>query len=191
VATEIIREEYGAASQRGRATELDVHDALLIEKCGRAYLAGSMTNLPGFGFKVFDSVADELRTRGIDVVTPSELDEAASRKAAMQSKDGDPDAYYKATGLMRGRLLARDIRIVIDDVDSVIVMPGWRQSKGARLETFTAWLHGKPVLYYPTLRRVPDAALRSAWMGRPSRRLEYASPPPSAITRTSIRSRTR
>jgi Domain of unknown function (DUF4406) len=84
----------------------------------------------------------------------------------MRSKDGDPEAYYRATGLTRGTLLARDIRIVIDEVDSVIVLPGWRQSKGARLETFTAWLHDKPVLYYPTLRKVPEAALRSAWVGR-------------------------
>jgi hypothetical protein len=134
--------------------------------CVLGRLIGSMTNLPGFGFKVFASVAAELRTRGIDVVTPSELDEPAARRAAMRSKDGDPEAYYRSTGLTRGKLLARDIRIVIDEVDSVIVLPGWRKSVGARLETFTAWLHGKPVRYYPTLRKVPEAALRSAWMGR-------------------------
>jgi hypothetical protein len=138
----------------------------MISDVGRGYLAGRMTGTEGFSFPIFDSVAAELRTRGIDVVTPSELDEAGSRKAALRSKDGDPDAFYRATGLTRGRLLARDLRIVIDEVDSVIVIWGWRQSKGARLETFTAWLHGKPILYYPTLRRVPDAALRSAWMGR-------------------------
>jgi Domain of unknown function (DUF4406) len=127
-----------------------------------------MTGAEGFAFHIFDSVAAELRGRGFDVVNPSELDEAVSRKAALQSKDGDPDVYYKATGLTRGKLLSRDIRIVIDEVDSVIVIWGWRQSKGARLETYTAWLHGKPILYYPTLRRVPEAALRSAWTGRPS-----------------------
>jgi Domain of unknown function (DUF4406) len=133
---------------------------------GRAYLAGRMTGAERFAFHIFDAVAAELRGRDIDVVNPSELDEAGSRKAALRSKDGDPEAYYRATGLTRGKLLSRDIRIVIDDVDSVIVIWGWRKSKGARLETFTAWLHDKPVLYYPTLRRVPEAALRSAWLGR-------------------------
>lgn len=125
-----------------------------------------MTSLPGFGFLHFDAVAAELRARGVDVVTPSELDRPATRKAALASVDGDPEAYYRATGESRGKLLGRDVRIVIDDVDSVIVLPGWRRSVGARLETFTAWLHGKPVLYYPTLRRVPVPSLMGAWMGR-------------------------
>lgn len=135
-------------------------------KVGRAYLCGSMTNQPGFAFRHFDAVAAELRSRGIDVVTPSELDEPATRKAALRSKDGDSDKYMKATGLTRGKLLSRDVEIVIDSVDSVVVLPGWRKSVGARLETYTAWLHGKPIYYYPTLRRVPTQALMSAWMGR-------------------------
>lgn len=137
-----------------------------MTEIGRAYLCGQMTNLPGFGFERFDAVAAELRSRGIDVVTPSELDKAASRRAALASTRGDADAYYKATGETRGKLLGRDIRIVIDSVDSVIVMPGWRRSRGARVETFTAWVHGKPIFYYPTLRRVPRSALMAAWMGR-------------------------
>ena len=123
-----------------------------------------MTNLPAFGFPAFDAAAAELRTRGIDVVTPSELDHPASRAAALASPDGDGDAYLAATGETRGSLLGRDVRIVLDDVDTVVVLPGWRRSKGARLETFAAWLHGKPILYYPSLRRVPQGVLRSVWV---------------------------
>lgn len=132
---------------------------------GRAYLAGRMTGTKGFGFRLFDAVADELRHRGIDVIVPSELEDAATRKVALASKDGDPADYYKLTGLTRGRLLGRDVRIVLDDADSVIVIPGWRKSRGALLETYSAWLHGKPILYYPTLRRVPLQNLRRAWSG--------------------------
>lgn len=132
---------------------------------GRAYLAGHMTGTKGFSFHVFDAVADELRHRGIDVIVPSELESPEARKVALASPDGNPADYYKLTGLSRGRLLGRDIRIVLDDADSVIVIPGWRKSRGALLETYTAWLHGKPILYYPTLRRVPVANLRRAWNG--------------------------
>ncbi|MBV9805235.1 MAG: DUF4406 domain-containing protein [Solirubrobacterales bacterium] len=136
---------------------------------GRVYLCGRMTNTPGFSFHVFDAVAGELRERGIEVVTPSELDSPSSRQAARASEGGDADAYYAATGESRGVLMGRDVRIVIDDVDCVVVIPGWRKSRGARLETFAAWLHDRPVLYYPTLRRVPFAALLSAWVGRSGR----------------------
>lgn len=137
-----------------------------VTNIGRAYLAGGMSNIPGFAFRQFDAVAAELRHRGIDVVTPSELDDPRTRKAALRSKDGNSERYLKATGLTRGKLLSRDICIIIDNVDCVVVLPGWRRSPGARLETYTAWLHGKPVYYYPTLRRVPLASLMGAWMGR-------------------------
>lgn len=138
----------------------------MVDRIGRAYLAGKMTDLPGFGFQQFDAVAASLRKRGIDVITPSELDDPTTRRKALLSKDGNGESFLKATGLTRGKLLSRDLQIVIDDVDSVIVMPGWRRSVGARLETYAAWVHGKPVYYYPALKRVPVHALMSAWMGR-------------------------
>jgi hypothetical protein len=131
---------------------------------GRLYLAGPMTHIRGFNFKVFDAVTAELRNRGLNVVTPSELDDAATRRAALASEDGDPETYYKVADVTRGELLSRDVRIVIDSVDGVVVLPGWRKSKGARLETYTAWLSGKPIFYYPTLRRVPASSLRKAWL---------------------------
>lgn len=124
-----------------------------------------MTGSKGFSFHIFDAVADELRQRGVDVIVPSELESAETRRVALESPDGDPATYYRATGLSRGQLLGRDIRLVLDDADSVVVIPGWRKSRGALLETYTAWLHGKPTLYYPTLRRVPLANLRRAWNG--------------------------
>lgn len=114
---------------------------------------------------MFDAVAAELRHRGIDVISPSELEDPATRKVALASKDGDPEPYLAKTGLSRGRLLGRDVRLVLDDADCVIVVPGWRRSRGALVETFTAHLHGKPILYYPTLRRVPMANLHRAWSG--------------------------
>lgn len=124
-----------------------------------------MSNTAHFGFKVFDAVADELRHRGIDVISPSELEDQTTRRVALASKDGNPGPYLKKTGLTRGRLLGRDVRLVLDDADCVIVIPGWRRSRGALVETFTAHLHGKPILYYPTLRRVPLQNLRRAWSG--------------------------
>lgn len=129
-------------------------------------MAGHMTGTKGFSFKIFDAVADELRNRGIDVLVPSELEDPKTRRIAMASVDGDAGKYFAETGLSRGRLLGRDVRLVLDDTDCVVVIPGWKKSRGALLETYAAHLHGKPVLYYPTLRKVPLTALRAAWSGQ-------------------------
>lgn len=134
----------------------------------KVYIASKMTLVPYFNFHAFDAAAADLRSRKppLEVVSPAELDDPTFRAVALRSKDGDPVAYQRFTGETRGKLLGRDLRIVIDDVDAVVVLPGWRESVGAKLEAYAAFAHGKPVLYYPSLRRVPRAVLFAAWTGR-------------------------
>jgi hypothetical protein len=49
--------------------------------------------------------------------------------------------------------LKRDLKIVVDAV-ALVAIEGWRQSRGARLETGVAATVGIPVFRYPSFRRI-------------------------------------
>lgn len=110
-----------------------------------------MTGLESYGFPIFDAAAEDLRSRGIDVISPSELDDPETRSLAMASKDGSPGIH---NGHTWGDYICRDLKVVIDEVDGVIVLDNWRESDGARLEVFAATLRQKPIYRY-----IPGALL--------------------------------
>lgn len=58
----------------------------------------------------------------------------------------DPDATY-------ARHMGNDIEALLQ-CDAVLFMPGWRESKGCRLENAAAGIYGKQVFYF--LERVPN-----------------------------------
>lgn len=134
----------------------------------KVYLAGPMTGIPQFNFPAFDAAAADLRERGLDVVSPAELDDPETREAALSSEDGAPGTGSHV-GETWGDFLARDVKLIADgDIEGIVVLDGWERSRGARLETFcAAALDGKPVYHYPDLGRVSRAALTSAWSGVP------------------------
>lgn len=109
----------------------------------KLYLAGPMTGIPKFNFPVFDKAAAELRQRRYDVISPAEIDDPKTREAALASPNGSLDDL--PPGESYGNLLSRDVKIVIDVVDAVAVLPGWEGSRGARIEVFTARQMGKPI----------------------------------------------
>lgn len=111
---------------------------------GPIYIAGPMTGIPQFNFPLFDRTAASLREQGYDVRSPAELDEEATREAALASPDGAPGSG-STNGESWADFLARDVKLIADGVEAVAVLPGWETSKGARLEVFTARLTGKPV----------------------------------------------
>ncbi len=132
----------------------------------RLYLAGPMSGIQQFNFPAFREAATGLRARGYDVVSPAELDNPKQRAVSLASPDGDDEARVRMTGETWGDLLARDVKLVADEVDGIAVLPGWYRSRGARLETFVAALCRKPVFYASTMRRVPARRLIAAWVGR-------------------------
>ena len=117
----------------------------------KLYLAGPMTGIPQFNFPAFDEAASNLRMvlggDGVDVVSPAEIDDPATRAAALASKDGAPGSGT-TSGETWGDFLSRDVKLVADEVDAIMVLPGWEDSKGARLEVFVARSVGKPVYDY-------------------------------------------
>lgn len=130
----------------------------------KVYIAGPMTWIPQFNYPAFDKSAAKLRSEGLQVWSPAEVDNEEIRKLALASKTGAPgDA--SPNGETWGDFLAQDIKIVSDIVDAVVVIPGWSKSKGARLETFVAYISDKPIYYFNTRRKVPLRTLISAWIG--------------------------
>lgn len=84
---------------------------------GRCYVAGPMTGLPLMNFPAFNAAAAALRADGWTVVNPVEI-------------NGDPEAD-------RVVCLRADIRELLD-CDTIALLPGWENSKGARLESHVA-----------------------------------------------------
>jgi hypothetical protein len=112
------------------------------------YLAGPMTGIPQFNFPAFIDAADHLRRCGLDIVSPAEIDMEDVRCEAMASPDGKIKPNGTTSGQTWGDFLARDVKIVADECDGVVLLPCWHDSKGARLEVYVALICGKPVFAY-------------------------------------------
>jgi Domain of unknown function (DUF4406) len=113
----------------------------------KLYLAGQMTGIPQFNFPAFHEAARTLRSLGIEVISPAEIDDPETATLAMKSvtgKLGDASPH----GQTWGDFLARDVKIVADQVDGVALLKNWERSKGAKLEVTVALLAGKDVYAY-------------------------------------------
>lgn len=79
----------------------------------RVYVSGPMTGLPDLNFPAFNAAAAQLRALGLDVVNPAEL-------------NPDPSCTWQAA-------MREDIRALVD-CDTIVFLPGWQHSRGAKLE---------------------------------------------------------
>lgn len=136
----------------------------------KVYTAGPMTGIPQFNYPAFIALAEELRDHGFEVVSPAELDDPEIREVSLASPDGAM-ATLATHGQTWGDFLARDVKLLADDgIEAIVVLPGWENSKGARLETFVASLKGLPIYrwdgYEMVLRGVPYLQLVRAWAGK-------------------------
>lgn len=89
------------------------------------YLAGPMSGLPDRNFPAFIAAAEHLRAIGIDVISPAEFEWELPTEGDLP------------IGHTYGDVLGRDVKIVIDDVVGLILLPGWEKSVGSRIEAFT------------------------------------------------------
>lgn len=124
-----------------------------------------MTGIPQFNYPAFDEATKYLRDHGYTVVSPAELDDPEIRAAALASPDGKMGSG-SVNGETWGDFLSRDVKLIADKVDIIVVIPGWEKSRGARLETFVGYaLCGKSVFKYPDFEPVPEHELAAAWVG--------------------------
>lgn len=119
----------------------------------KIYLAGPMSGIPQFNYPAFDEAADLLRSRGYDVMSPAEMDDPNIRAAALASPNGEHRVFQdtlKRQGHQPetwGDFLSRDVKLVSDEVDAIVLMADWQRSRGARTEAFIALQTQKPVFF--------------------------------------------
>jgi hypothetical protein len=101
-----------------------------MSKTTLAYISGPMTGLPEYNYPAFTAASQELRKKGYAVLNPA--------------SNFEGDTTFDHTVYMR-----HDMSHVLQ-ADKVYVLPGWRNSKGARAEVHVAQLIGIPVLEYET-----------------------------------------
>lgn len=126
----------------------------------RLYIAGPMTGRPYHNVPAFEAVAKKLREKGHDCIVPIELDGNEYRSFCLQDPTGlaksDDDRTW-------GDFLSRDVKCVADEVEGIVVLDDWYESKGARLEAFVAVNCGKPV-YNVDLQELNPYAITAAIM---------------------------
>jgi hypothetical protein len=98
-----------------------------LEKRNPTYLSGPMSGIEANNFPLFSSVCKGLRERGYNIVSPHELT--------------SPVEEPSWTDYMRRDLIA------MMDCDAIIMMDGWKDSKGASLEHKLATELGYRIMY--------------------------------------------
>ena len=96
----------------------------------RIYLSGPMTGRPEFNFPAFHAAAKELRAKGLGVVSPAEI---------------EPEGEKTWANCMRADIKA------LCDCCTVVLLPGWEDSKGANIEARLALNLGMRVVEFETL----------------------------------------
>lgn len=100
----------------------------------RLYLAGPMTGLPEKNYPAFHAEAARLRALGYDIASPAEVNVV----------DGLPWLDYMLV----------DIPLMLT-CQGIALLPGWEQSKGARLEVHIARELGLTILRAADLEHGP------------------------------------
>lgn len=109
------------------------------------YIAGPMTGWPYHNVPAFLEAAKTLRSQGLECVVPIELDGSEYEKHCLNDPTGLAPCEDQRTW---GDFLSRDVKAIADELDAVVLLPGWHTSKGARLETFVAMNLGYPIFFY-------------------------------------------
>lgn len=91
--------------------------ATTVKTHSTVYIAGPMTGRPEFNFPAFHEAAKRLRAQGHTVVNPAEL----------YKHTDQPWDFY-----IRGSLKA------MLDCDTIYLLQGWRNSRGAKIEAMLA-----------------------------------------------------
>lgn len=119
------------------------------------YLAGPMSGIAQYNYPRFQEISKDLRGAGYNIINPAEQDSEQMQKDALASKDGlvngvmpVDDKTIKFSGETWGDVMARDVKLVFEKADGVVVMEGWEKSRGARLEVFIANLCGRGTFVY-------------------------------------------
>jgi hypothetical protein len=101
------------------------------------YLAGPMSKIEGWNYPAFHAAAERLRRQGYTVVNPAELHASP-----------DTITWEEAMRVDIPALMA---------CDAIALLPGWKESRCARLEAFVAQEVGIRVVCAETLESIGGA----------------------------------
>lgn len=104
----------------------------------RIYIAGPMTGKPDWNYPAFFEAEEWLGSIGIEAINPAKADGDTLAEALGQA--GAVDAPTKPwTEYLRQAL------VQVAGADGMLLLPGWQESKGARLEVHVAKQLGMPL----------------------------------------------
>ena len=107
------------------------------------YAAGPMTGLPKHNFPAFFKAEQRLKKLGYRVVNPARMDVEAGEL----TRDG---RLIKQLSVRQ--IVKRDIDAIIEKCDCILLLPGWKHSKGARAERAVAEWLGLSILSYRQIK---------------------------------------
>ena len=120
------------------------------------FIAGPMTGHAQFNHPAFDAAEAEVRRLGYPIIF---------NPAAMDRKNGHDFSAatgtveeLKAAGFNRAATMIDNTAWIAEDADAVVVLDGWRQSRGACAEVAMANAMGKPVYALDDGQLVPEFA---------------------------------
>jgi hypothetical protein len=102
-----------------------------------AYLAGPMRGYPLYNFRAFFDAVLRLRAAGWHVHNPAEYDMAEG----LDPSQDDPGAWP----ITIQDMLRTDFGLILNHCNAVIVLRGWEESKGSRMELAIAAYTGLPI----------------------------------------------
>ncbi len=107
-----------------------------------AYVSGPMRGIPEFNFPAFDAARDALLAAGWNVISPADIDRACPVEAL------DPRGVEQSTEAIDA-YVARDleaIKLLKPQTDAVVLLEGWKGSRGATAEASVAAWRGVQVI---------------------------------------------
>ncbi len=130
-------------TEEKKVNENFVEEFKATQGMNKLYLSGPMTGIPNYNHELFDRVAAEFRHVGFDVCSPAEF------------FDGDITRE-------RHEYMREAFKYLLE-ADTVVILPGWEGSKGARLEIMVAQELGLNLVeYVEPDDREPDAQMYTA-----------------------------
>lgn len=94
------------------------------------YLAGPMRGIHLHNFPDFFDAAIRLRRAGWNVLNPAEFDMAAGV---------DPSGEESDWPITVQEMLRTDFKLIIEQANAIVLLPGWSQSVGAKMELAIAY----------------------------------------------------
>ncbi len=91
-----------------------------MKKHTHIYIAGPMSGLPKHNFPAFMEAAKKMRAKGYKIINPAELETVKPLCTTWED------------------CLRRDLRYILTKCYAIATIPGWKKSRGAKLETFVA-----------------------------------------------------